>query len=69
MNRIKWYFQILLFKLTHNIRYEELACTFGREQLSEMISDPNSHAFTMADKIGIIKYAKRKYGIDMYVKH
>ena len=62
-------FQMLLFKLTHNTRYEELAYTFGRKQLSEMISDPNDHTLTMADKIGIIKYAKRKYGIDMYVEH
>lgn len=69
MNRIKWYFQILLFKLTHNTRYEELAYTFGRKQLSEMISDPNDHTLTIAEKIGIIKYAKRKYGIDMYVEH
>ena len=69
MNRIKWYFQILLFKLTHNTRYEELAYTFGRKQLSEMINDPNNHTLTMAEKIGIIKYAKRKYGIDMYVEH
>ena len=69
MNRIKRCFQMLLFKLTHNTRYEELAYTFGREQLSEMISDPNDHTLTMADKIGIIKYAKRKYGIDMYIEH
>lgn len=69
MNRIKRCFQMLLFKLTYNTRYEELAYTFGRKQLSEMISDPNDHTLTMADKIGIIKYAKRKYDIDMYVEH
>lgn len=69
MNSIKRYFQMLLFKLTHNTRYEELAYIFGRKQLSEMISDTNDHTLTMADKIGIIKYAKRKYGIDMYIEH
>ena len=69
MNRVKRCFQMLLFKLTHKTRYEELAYTFGRKQLSEMISDPNDHTLTMADEIGIIKYANRKYGIDMYVEH
>ena len=61
--KVKFWLSYAWFVLTHNMKYENLVFNIGRGNLKELLNNPI--AVSPKEKTKIIKYAKKKYNIDI----